>query len=245
MAGSKISTHHNCVMPDSIPPPRSLRLIKSLCWILLLTGAGVLILFVAISASRGIHVSSQDRILLGVASVLMLGSAWALRICYRREPSNFTGFWQLSLADLIVCTFFSGSIMGLYRGFWPGEFVPTGIILALLTGFVFSICLMLAVRRGCVRWPRKLACAFGYLLWVMGWMITGTFCFVLVFITILNSQKNDVAQLLGALLFLLPPRNAPDAWMLNLFRIGFLAIPAGFYLRRWALSAAAKKREPQ
>jgi len=222
--------------------PRSLRHIKSLWWLLFFAGAGTLLFFLVIVMQNGWREVSRDSmaIVLPVLAVILTAvSAVGLRICYKREPANFSGFWHLTLADLIVTAFFSGMVMSVFQFIWPEYFVPSGVFVSILTAVVFAVCLMLATRRGCASAAWRIPCALGYLLWIMGWLLTGLLAVIIAYQIVAERGLVRMIELIGTIL-LMRKDDRDDEWILNVFRFGFCAIPAGYVLRSWAQRHASR-----
>ncbi len=218
--------------------------IKSASWVLLFTGAGTTLAFTLAILDEGLprYWSSFEIVVPIVSTILAIVSGAALRIFYRAEPANFTGFWHLSLADLLAASFFTALVMSAFRAIWPASFSRVGIFASLVLGFGFVFCLLLAARRGCTRIGLKIVCALGTFVTALGVMASGFFVFDVLFESIF--LQGDIHNSLDAVRTLLYLDESPGnhEWIFNVIRIGFLFLPLGYVLRK--IAAATLERAP-
>src|SRR5262245_2394542 len=111
---------------------------KTIWWYALATGAGGTLLFGYACLIDG-PPSGPERILYLWPLITIVLSAVAtlrLRSCYRKEPGPGRGFWQLSVSDLLLVAFVCGTILSLFKAFWPDVLIKVGIPLTIVTGLL-------------------------------------------------------------------------------------------------------------
>ncbi len=221
--------------PPSAPASkRPLRHCKSIAWILLFTGVGTVLFYAMLTLHDGFQEVRREWQVFATALVLIALSAALLKWSYRVEPADFSGFWQLSLADLLAASFFTALLMTAFRAVWPEDFLRVGIFATLVLGLGFAFCLLLAARKGCAGMGLKSACAFGTFITVVGSMSSGFFLFIVSFFAITENRRNFHESVKVVLrLVYLEPTSGYDSWIFNLFRIGFLFLPVGYALRKY------------
>ena len=227
-------------------PPESLRLRKTVWWLLLFASAGMLLVFVSLFLLEGM--GGFDRVLrplFFIALALAITSGFVLRHSYRMEPANFSGFWHLSLSDLLMASFFTALLMTAFRAIWPGYMVPIGIFVSLVFGAGFAFCLLLAARNGCADSRLKCICALGYMLSSAGFMATGMFVMIVLYISFFDGRIGESAKAVVDVINIFSEiGNTGDRVFFNIVRAGIVAIPAGYFMRRW-IAGKLKPRQIQ
>ena len=230
-------------IPKSTTPP-SLQLRKSVCWMLLFADAGTMIFFLLIIlGGEAITLTFKMSLLLFLTVLTAVVSGLVLKRSYRLEPANFSGFWHLSLADLLTATFFTALLMTAFRAIWPDSFVPVGVVVTIALGLGFTFCMLLAARKGCLAIRLKIVCALGYFLSTLGFMTVGMFFFVISFMSIIDGSMHESLREIRKLLnVFVEPRYSGSTEFYSIIRAGIPCILIGYCLRKWADATLAEQR---
>jgi len=124
-------------------------------------------------------------------------SAVQLFRCYREEPVQAPGLWQLRLADLLAVSFGMGLLFAIFRALWPERFVQVGVPASLLLGLIFVLGLLNAVRRGITGWVLKYLFAAGYVMCLYGALGIGAFVVLLFIATFILGEPHKATDLRG------------------------------------------------
>src|SRR5438128_9698473 len=81
-------------------------------------------------------------------SALSVVSIFVLLRSYREQPADLSGFWHLTLFNLLAVTFFNALELAVFMAFWPDRLATVGIGVALGTGVAYVACLLIAARQG-------------------------------------------------------------------------------------------------
>jgi hypothetical protein len=166
-------------------------------------------------------------------------AVWRLRVCYRVEPADWSGWWQLRLADLLVVSFFTGFLLLLAQRCLADHFLDVGLPVSFGAGVGLLLGLLVAARRGFTRWQQKYLFGVGFALWAFGQLSVGALAVCLVALWIAHTEPSDVfLEVVGL-------RSVGRTGVGGLLlRAGLLSLPAGWLLCRltkwWADSGRGR-----
>jgi hypothetical protein len=140
---------------------------------------------------------------------------------YRREPDRFSGLWQLSITDFYCDICFTALLLAAGRAIAPNDFVPVGIVVALLLGVAFLFSMLVAARKGYKRSLVKWIYALGMLLRSLGYMAVFVMIIVMPVILMIGGPRLVVEFVSGIVL-----ADYRD-WFAVVIRFGLICLPVG------------------
>lgn len=204
----------------------------TLWWVTLAAGLGGLTFFVYLCSLYGpptvgeVGIYSWPVISIFVATV----SARALRRYYQTEPDAWRGFWQLSIIDLYAVIFFTAANMAIWKALYPAEFNPRGMVMSLIAGAGYSVCLLVSARQGCKDSVVKIPYALAMFFRAVGWMGAGALGAICLFLILYAHSLRAMVECVGSIFF----GSQSQQWGKEIvpIRVSLIFLPVGVLLGR-------------
>jgi hypothetical protein len=207
---------------------------KKLWWMVLPGSFGSLAFFAVLFAIKG-PLSKREMIfylwpVISIAAFVV--SIVRLYSIYRREPDGFSGLWQLTITDFYCDICFTALSMAVARAMAPNDFVPVGIVLAVLLGVAYLVSMLVAARKGFRRSLVKWIYALGMLLRSLGFMAAVVVLIVVPLIMIGGGGPGEVSQFMSQIAW---PKYRN--WPTDVIRIAMICLPVGIGICKFVESA--------
>lgn len=200
---------------------------KTIWWFGLAAGIGGTLMFGALCIQFG-PPSRRESIFylwplctVGLSIIAALG----LRRCYRLEPAQHGGLWQLSLRDLLVISFFAAFFLAAFKGTWPESFVYVGVPWALVSTALCVAGLLVAARKGIAGAARRYCFAAGFMLRLYGALGVGASLVIIVVVLVID--LGGVGEFCSKVF---STRPIDEAFLFYPIRAGFVCLLPGLLL---------------
>jgi len=202
-------------------------------------GVGGTGFFAALAAQRGPPQGREQILWLwpSITSVVALIATLRLRVLYRHEPFQGLGLWQLSMADLLATTFFTGMNLTFWQWVSTEWFLTAGIATSLLAGMLFLTGTLIAARLNFKRSTLKWLFATGYVARTYGALSVGS---LMVLLIVAAFFREPPFRFFYQVVF---GEYRWGVWPAYVFRSGLICLPMGlaicYFLRRSTVVAVA------